>query len=810
MRRVLLFLMSLLFCSGVNAAVTIVKDGQPQAIIVTAEKPSASATRAAAELQKFVELMSGAKLPIQTDATPPAGPVLLVGRSKLTTGVDIPSGTDRDFTREGFVLKTRGEQVVLAGNEDGDFNGKYHGTEYSVYELLERLGCRWYFPGDYGQVVPKLKTITVPNLDVAQRPSFVVRNVWTSLVADITGDLDDFLLRNKGTTRADTIFAFPGDGTIQNLVPLAKYAKQYPEIYAMNRDGKRQDESTPPHMTMVCMSSPKAVELAALSIGDFFRDHPDANSYGFSAPDSAAICYCPLCTARMHDIPQDRGNVISASDGQSNFLFRSISDPYFNFVNNLAWEVNKSFPDKYLVTLAYATRVLPPEGLEQPWNKNVIIQLAQYPASPNRALGTPTSVFAMRQMRTLAGWSRMTPKMLVYDYDPDADFSRMPFWRSRAIARDMRTYHQHHVAGFTTEGNNTFFKTGLNYYIRTRLMWDVNADPEALLADFYKNFFGPAAVPMQQFGESIETMLDSSPDNFAYQPFNWDWSATYPREKIAALAPLLDRAEQLVNTPEQKQRVHLYRVLHNYMTQYSRVYALQHEGKYSEALAVFETLPKLIDEAQAIQPGLMPPDVKWIADEGLGYVHLKNRLAKLADRASGEKGELLGRAPAQAQFLPDPKNVGLFEQWQREDVGSKLKWNPIDLRRDWGLNGYRDNEGYAYDGIGWYRMALRVKKPTQGRAQLTVPLVFAEKIWIWVNGQLVASPTNMEADRKTGPTPGQAVRINDRGYVWLDIDIHDQLRANADNTITFRLMGTLERAQHRGIAEIPFVWVPKK
>ena len=56
----------------------------------------------------------------------------------------------------------------------------------AVYDLLERLGCRWYFPGDFGQVVPKAATIELPTLDVTGRPSFVVRNIWCSGWADVT------------------------------------------------------------------------------------------------------------------------------------------------------------------------------------------------------------------------------------------------------------------------------------------------------------------------------------------------------------------------------------------------------------------------------------------------------------------------------------------------------------------------------------------------------------------------------------------------------------------------------------------------
>jgi hypothetical protein len=296
----------------------------------------------------------------------------------------------------------------------------------------------------------------------------------------------------------------------------------------------------------------------------------------------------------------------------------------------------------------------------------------------------------------------------------------------------------------------------------------------------------------------------------AWHPFNLDWTPTYPPDKVAALGPLLDRAEKLADTPAIRQRVRMYRILHNYMTAYDRVFTLQHEGKYGEALATLDTLPGIIADAQAIQPGLLPPDPQWVLNEGDSFAHLKAHLTSLAERAGGDKGVLLGRAPVQAQFLPDPKNVGVFEQWQRESVGADLKWQPINLTRNWGLNGYRDEQNYAYDGIGWYRLKFHINQPAAGRAQLAVPLIFAEKTWIWVNGELVFSPSQATADPKIGPTPGAGVQVNDRGYETLAVDIQDQLRPDADNVITFRLQGTLERTQHRGIAEVPFVWAPRQ
>ena len=221
-------------CCSAWAGLVIVENGRPRAVIVTAQQPSESAARAAKELQHFIELMSGARIPVTTDADMRlGGPVkIMVGRSRWLTTPGwlarlspralgpLPSGHDRDASREGFIIKTRRNAIVLVGNEDAI----YRGTEYAVYEFLERLGCRWYFPGEFGQVIPRMRTIEVPDMDVTAKPSYAVRNIWMSGWAEGTPDYEEWLIRNKGTLR--NAFAFPGDWygmmlvvTIQNLRP---------------------------------------------------------------------------------------------------------------------------------------------------------------------------------------------------------------------------------------------------------------------------------------------------------------------------------------------------------------------------------------------------------------------------------------------------------------------------------------------------------------------------------------------------------------------------------------------------------------
>jgi hypothetical protein len=125
---------------------TLVADGRATATIVTAEKPSANARAASVELQNYVEKISGAKLAIVTDAAPVSGTVVLVGRSRLTdklSDLRIPYGRSKNLREEGFVIRTRSDCLVLAGNDAEP----YLGTRYAVVELLHRMGVRWFMPG---------------------------------------------------------------------------------------------------------------------------------------------------------------------------------------------------------------------------------------------------------------------------------------------------------------------------------------------------------------------------------------------------------------------------------------------------------------------------------------------------------------------------------------------------------------------------------------------------------------------------------------------------------------------------------------
>ena len=322
-------------------------------------------------------------------------------------------------------------------------------------------------------------------------------------------------------------------------------------------------------------------------------------------------------------------------------------------------------------------------------------------------------------------------------------------------------------------------------------MWDVNADVDALVDDFHGRFFGPAEAPMRDFFDQIEGLLAASPEHVTWTSKLGDWTRIYPPERARALGELLDWAEARADTPRLARRLAAYRALHDYMTTHNAMVTRVHEGRYREALAELERLSLPVEAAEAIQPGLLPPEPQWVMDSDRGLSTWRRYIEALVERDGGGLGRRLALGPATAGFRTDRSNEGLFEQWHLDEVAADLEWQPIPVTTDWTQGGHVDSEGYAYSGLGWYRFSASVPRAGPGApARLYVPLVYADKMWVWANGHLVHSPTD-ELHR-----------------YGTDIDVSRRLRPGEENSFTFRMTGTWDRAQRHGLGDRWLLWTP--
>src|ERR1051326_5189788 len=187
---------TLLACVSMNlmdafaADVTIVKDSKPDAIICVSDEvmaadkevPYTKAAEYEQELQRrglresvkdlamYLEKISDAKIEIKQgapDASEARIPILI---SDLATKQFGPAKKKAGH-KQGFRVVVSAKGIGLLGESD-------LAASYAIYEMLDRLGCRWYMPSEMGEVIPQTKTIRLKVSHESLAPGTLYRGIW--------------------------------------------------------------------------------------------------------------------------------------------------------------------------------------------------------------------------------------------------------------------------------------------------------------------------------------------------------------------------------------------------------------------------------------------------------------------------------------------------------------------------------------------------------------------------------------------------------------------------------------------------------
>ena len=117
---------------------------------------------AAKELQKYLHQITGCELPVTK--RPGSKPAFVIGLRDKLTPADRALLPPAAPGYDGYAIAIRPladrtpARIVIAGD-----NGR--GVIYGVYDLLEHLGCRWFYPTEDSadpEVVPQQDTISLP------------------------------------------------------------------------------------------------------------------------------------------------------------------------------------------------------------------------------------------------------------------------------------------------------------------------------------------------------------------------------------------------------------------------------------------------------------------------------------------------------------------------------------------------------------------------------------------------------------------------------------------------------------------------
>ncbi len=464
----------------------------------------------ARDIATYLGKMSGAEVPFlfEGDPVPETARIrIYVGDTEAArkAGIAFPSGAD--FTpredawmEEGYVVQTRGNDIFIGGNQDG----YYIGPAFGCYAFLKVLGCRWYFPGEWGESIPRQTTIVVPHLNLRSNPDFAIRNIgysgWVPVSREERAEFARYVIRNGMNPghkdhRQARFYPSATDGSLMSLLPVKEFGTTHPEFFPMLPDGTR-NVSNP---ATYCFSNPDLVEAAIANLklafaGEKSLGNVTPTGVGLSPKDGAPLCYCEDCK-KLNDNFVYPAYVHLPQTGELQYA--------------LVAKLARAFPDKYVATAAYSLREIPPQKTELP--DNVVVQYAPIACDVLHPNNHPKSWQRQEFWSMLEQYRRQTPHVYIADYNPGMLLGYfVPERMAENAAVNIPMYRKLGIKGNLIEGRKAVMQTWLSYYITGALLWDAEADVEQLKREFYADFFGPAAAPVRAWWDTIaDTLVDA-------------------------------------------------------------------------------------------------------------------------------------------------------------------------------------------------------------------------------------------------------------------------------------------------------------
>jgi len=522
--------------NAANEPLTLVEKGASTYSICISETASPSEQHAGTELQRFVEEMSGARLPIVTDRYKPKGNLVLVGNSTLVEPLASKISLE-NLGPEGFVLRTSDNRVLIVG-------GRQRGTLYGVYTFLEKLGCRW-FTRDLS-VIPKKSTLVIEPLDELQQPAFEYREPFFAEASD-----KDWAARNKmngsfmnlDESTGGKLIYYPFVHTFHQILPAEKYFGEHPEYYALV-DGQRRSANA-----QLCLTNPNVLRLTINTVLGWMEQHPEATIYSVSQNDCEGWCECDDCRRAE----QEEGGAHSG--------------PILRFVNAVAMEVAKQHPDKLIDTLAYWYSE-PPLLHARPL-PNVRIRLCPIGACEAHPYeNCKDDAYFMNHLRA---WSKITNQLYIWHYVTNFSHYLLPFPDFDELAADIPMYRKNGVVGIFLEGDFADGGGGenaeLRSYVMARLLWNPGLDMDSIINEFMAAYYGKAARPMRAYFDLLHRQVRPAPRGKGLHM--WIYSnpgASYlSQDFIAQALKLFQEAEAAANDDATRTRVRKARLSIEYV-----------------------------------------------------------------------------------------------------------------------------------------------------------------------------------------------------------------------------------------------------
>ena len=490
-----------LFCTAIAltalhlaaADVGIFEKGKALLPIALPQNATPAEKYAAEELAAYLGRMSGASFKVQEASATPS--IRLVYDEKLG--------------REEWEYSALKDGIVIRG-------GRPRGVLYGAYEFLEReAGVRWL--SQDSEYVPSKKSLAVKiGLKRSGKPAFGYRWIYDMAHA---GSPRHYAFRTRA--RMNVYDEPPGGsgakygyiertGAPGGCHTCYDYSRDFPdEYFSLSKEGKRQRAVGGAGPGGVCWSNPEVQRLFAQKLRKYIEnDRKDAaatgrsvpNYYDISCNDTSDTCHCDNCRK------------IAEKHGESGL--------FLTFLNAIARDIAKDYPEITIISLAYGCALRPPKDIVA--EKNVLLRIGQ--------LGKELSIFDSRDslrslfhphnrqcLEDIREWSKYAPHLGTWDYwvlytEPfRSPHTALPMLKEnlgeyKRLGFDFIFAESENYSSYPNMRLQSFWE--LRDYVAYHLMLDTEQDTAPLIGEFMAHFYGPAAKPMKSYYEYLARRQD--------------------------------------------------------------------------------------------------------------------------------------------------------------------------------------------------------------------------------------------------------------------------------------------------------------
>ncbi len=478
-----------------SAPVVLARDGKALHDVNTLPGAGERTVKAAAELAQYLDRISGADFKlVQGDGTHG----IVVG-----TAADLPGKSKGLFEpqklmrREEYRIQSHANGLLLVGATE-------LAVEHAVWDLLDRLGYRHFFPGELWEVVPTSETLQV-NLDVFAKPSFLDRAIgkdgsWLRWQRD---DWERWQRHNRVTSGLTMRTSHQYQAILAARRP---EFERHPEYLGLVNGERRSSK--------FCISNPGLRALVIDYALKYFAKNPGVDSISMEPSDGGGWCECEACAA-----------------------MGSISDRAATLASVVAAAVTEKFDARIVGMGAYNEHApVPTVRL----HSNVWVSVATHQRKGSESFE-----------ELMEGWRRQGAGAMgvgeayctrVWDhYLPGRP-------RGAGIGYIRRTIPHYHALGARRVGgwtSDAWGPVGLGNYLAARLLWDVGAADrtDELFEDFVVKAFGAAREPMERFYRLIYRFEESDPIPLMSE------------DLLGRMYRLLEEARGAARTPEERARI---------------------------------------------------------------------------------------------------------------------------------------------------------------------------------------------------------------------------------------------------------------